>query len=112
MRGIVITLQQLKDTCYKALLYVVALIQSLQLKTIGAYLITLVIQSVVSIKNLFAQTLLKIKVWLAPYLIIVGLLIRTGLIVVLRTLGHLGSKLVTTAHQILQRVKQAWRLGN
>jgi hypothetical protein len=87
-----------------------ALIQSLQLKIIGAYLITQVTQYVVRIKLLCVQTWLKIKPQLACYLIIAVLLTKAGLLIVLQTLGQLGQKLATIAHKTLQRVRQALKL--
>ena len=112
MLGIATTLQRLKAICFKVLSYVTALIQSLQLKIIGAYLITQVTQYVVHIKLLLAQTWLKIKPQLARYLIIAVLLIKAGTLVVLQTLGQLGQKLATTAHKTHQRVRQALKLDN
>jgi hypothetical protein len=112
MLGIATILQRLKAICFKVLSYVMALIQSLQLKTIGAYLITQVTQYVVRIKLLFVQTWLKIKPQLARYLTIAVLLTKAGLLIVLQTLGQLGQKLATIAHKTHQRVKQALKLGN
>ena len=112
MLGIATILQHLKDICFKVLSYVMALIQSLQLKIIGAYLITQATQYVVRIKLLLAQTWLKIKPLLARYLIIAVLLTKAGTLVVLQTLGQLGQKLATIAHKILQRAKQALKLDN
>jgi hypothetical protein len=106
MLGIATILQRLKAICFKVLSYVMALIQSLQLKTIGAYLITQVTQYVVRIKLLLVQTWLKIKPLLARCLTIAVLLIKAGILVVLRKAGQLGQKLATIAHKILQRVKQ------
>jgi hypothetical protein len=110
MLGIATILQRLKAICFKVLSYVMALIQSLQLKTIGAYLITQVTQYVVRIKLLLVQTWLKIKPLLARYLTIAVLLIKAGTLVVLRKAGQLGQKLLTIAHKTLQRVKQALKL--
>jgi hypothetical protein len=112
MLGIATILQRLKAICFKVLSYVMALIQSLQLKTIGAYLITQVTQYVVRIKHLLVQTWLKIKPQLVRYLIIAVLLIKAGTLVVLRKVGQLGQKLATIAHKILQRVKQVLKLDN
>jgi hypothetical protein len=112
MLGIATILQRLKAICLKVLSIVTALTHKLHLKTIGAYLINLVIQSVVFIKHLLVQTWLKIKPLLARYLTIAVLLIKAGLIVVLQILGQLGQKLLTIARKILQRVKQALKLDN
>ena len=112
MLGIATILQHLKDICFKVLSYVMALIQSLQLKTIGAYLITQVTQYVVRIKLLLVQTWLKIKPLLARCLTIAVLLIKAGTLVVLQTLGQLGQKLATIARKTLQRVKQVLKLDN
>jgi hypothetical protein len=112
MLGIATILQRLKAICFKVLSYVMALIQSLQLKTIGAYLITQVTQYVVRIKLLLVQTWLKIKPQLARYLTIAVLLIKAGTLVVLQTLGQLGQKLATIARKTLQRVKQVLKLDN
>jgi len=79
---------------------------------IGAFLIDQMIRFVVYIKPLLAQMLLKAKVLLVRYLIIAVLLIKAGLIVVLRKVGQLGQKLATIARKILQRVKQALKLDN
>jgi hypothetical protein len=112
MLGIATILQRLKAICFKVLSYVMALIQSLQLKTIGAYLITQVTQYAVRIKHLLVQTWLKIKPQLVRYLTIAVLLIKAGILVVLRKAGQLGQKLATTAHKTLQRVRQVLKLGN
>jgi hypothetical protein len=112
MLGIATILQRLKAICFKVLSYVTALIQSLHLKTIGAYLITQVIQYAVRIKHLLVQTWLKIKPQLARYLTIAVLLTKAGLLIVLQTLGQLGQKLATIAHKTHQRVKKALKLGN
>lgn len=79
---------------------------------IGAFLIDQMIRFVVYIKPLLAQMLLKAKVLLVRYLIIAVLLIKAGLIVVLRKAGQLGQKLATIARKILQRVKQLLKLDN
>ena len=72
---------------------------------IGVFLTDQMIPFVIRIANKSVIMLQKIKVWLVPYLIIVGLSIRAGLILVLRKAGQIGTKLVTIAHKILQRVK-------
>ena len=110
MLGIATILQRLKAICFKVLSYVMALIQSLQLKTIGAYLINLTTQYARLIGNLLVQTWLKIKPQLVRYLIIAVLLIKAGLIVVLRKAGQLGQKLATIARKILLLAKQALKL--
>jgi hypothetical protein len=110
MLGIATILQRLKDICLKVLSYVTVLTQQLQLKTIGVNLINLVTQFVVRIKFLLVQTWLKISPLLALYLTIAVLLIKAGLIVVLRKVGHLGQKLATIALKTLQRVKQVLKL--
>jgi hypothetical protein len=110
MLGIATILQRLKDICLKVLSYVTVLTQQLQLKTIGVNLINLVTQSVVRIKLLLVQTWLKISPLLARYLTIAVLLIKAGLIVVLRKVGRLGQKLATIALKTLQRVKQVLKL--
>ena len=110
MLGIATILQRLKAICFKVLSYVMALTHKLHLKTIGAYLITQVIQYAVRIKLLLVQTWLKIKPQLVRNLIIAVLLIKAGLLIVLQTLGHLGQKLATIARKTLQRVKQALKL--
>ncbi len=79
MLGIATILQRLKAICFKVLSYVMALIQSLQLKTIGAYLITQVTQYAVRIKHLLVQTWLKIKPLRARCLNIAVLLIKAGI---------------------------------
>jgi hypothetical protein len=107
MLGIVTILQRLKDICFKAHSIVMALIHKLHLKTIGAYLIDQMIRFAVFIKHLLVQTWLKIKPLLVRYLTIAVLLTKAGTLVALQTLGQLGQKLVTIAHKILQRVKQA-----
>jgi hypothetical protein len=88
------------------------LTHKLHLKTIGAYLITQVTQYAVRIKHLLVQTWLKIKPQLVRYLTIAVLLIKAGILVVLRKAGQLGQKLATTAHKTLQRVRQVLKLGN
>ena len=112
MLGIATILQRLKDICFKVLSYVMALIHKLHLKTIGAYLITQVTQYAVRIKHLLVQTWLKIKPQLVRYLTIAVLLIKAGILVVLRKAGQLGQKLLTIAHKILQRARQALKLDN
>jgi hypothetical protein len=110
MLGIAHILQQLKDICFKVLSFVVGLTHKLHLKTIGAYLITQVTQYVQLIKLLLVQTWLKISPLLAHYLTIAVLLIKAGLIVVLRKVGQLGLKLQTIALKTLQRVMQVLKL--
>ena len=77
---------------------------------IGVFLTDQMIPFVIRIANQSVLMLQKIKVWLVPYLIIVGLSIKAGLILVLRKVGQIGMKLVTIVHKILQRVKQALKL--
>ena len=111
MLGIATILQRLKDICLKALSIVTALTHKLQLKTIGVYLIDQMTQFAVRIKHLLVQTWLKIKPLLARYLTIAVLLIKAGILVVLRKAGQLGQKLLTIARQILQRVIQVLKLN-
>jgi hypothetical protein len=86
------------------------LTHKLHLKTIGAYLITQATQYVQLIKLLLVQIWLKISPQLAHYLTIAVLLIKAGLIVVLRKVGQLGLKLQTIALKTLQRVTQVLKL--
>ena len=112
MHGIVIMFQHLKDICLKVRLYVMALIQQLHLEIIGAYLIDQMTHYVQLIKPLLVQTALKVKALLAHYLTIVVLLTKAGLIVVLRKVGQIGTKLVIIARKILQRAKQLLKQDN
>jgi hypothetical protein len=89
-----------------------ALIQKLHLEIIGAYLIDQMTHYAQLIKSLFVQVALKVKALLVHYLTIVVLLIRAGLIVALRKLGQIGTKLVTIARKILQRAKPAQKQDN
>lgn len=89
---------------------VTVLKMKLLLEIIGVFLTDQMIPFVIRIANQSVLMLQKIKVWLVPYLIIVGLSIRAGLILVLRKAGQIGTKLVTIVHKILQRVKQALKL--
>jgi hypothetical protein len=77
------------------------------LEITGAFLTDQMIPFVIRTGNQFVIMLQKIKVWLVPYLIIVALSIKAGLIRVAQILGVLGTKLVTIAHKTLQRAKQA-----
>jgi len=89
---------------------VTVLKMKLLLEIIGVFLTDQMIPFVIRIANQSVLMLQKIKVWLVPYLIIVGLSIKAGLILVLRKVGQIGMKLVTIVHKILQRVKQALKL--
>ena len=112
MLGIVTILQRLKDICLKVLSFVMELTHKLHLKTIGAYLINLVTQSVVRIKPLLVQTWLKINPLLVRFLTTAVSLIKAGLIRALQILGVLGQKLLTIVRKTLQRVKPAQKQDN
>jgi hypothetical protein len=72
--------------------------------------ITPIYQSVATISNLLAQIKQSIN-HLVANLIIQAQLIKVGLIHVLHKVGDLGQPLLTTAHQILQRVKALLQRG-
>lgn len=112
MLGIATILQRLKAICLKVLSIVTALTHKLHLRIIGAFLTDQMTRFAVFIKHLLVQTWLKTKPLLARYLTIAVLLIKAGILVVLRKAGQLGQKLLTIARQILQRVKQALKLDN
>lgn len=108
MLGIALIHRLKKVTCQ---IYTVTVLKmKLLLGIIGVFLTDQMIPFVIRIANQSVLMLQKIKVWLVPYLIIVGLSIKAGLILVLRKVGQIGMKLVTIVHKILQRVKQALKL--
>jgi hypothetical protein len=71
---------------------------------------THIYQSAATISNPLAQIKQSIN-RLVANLIIQVQLIKAGLIHVLHKVGDLGQQLLTIAHQILQRVKQAFQQG-
>lgn len=110
MLGTALIHQLKKVTC---LTYTVTVSKTKWLLEItGAFLTDQMIPFVIRTGNQLVSTLQKIKVWLVPYLIIVALSIKAGLILVLRKLGQLGTKLVTIARKILQHVKQVLKQDN
>lgn len=89
----------------KELLYL--LVSNLHVRFILAF------QSVGNLQLLshLVQLKLSIKAWLAQFTN-QALLIKVGLMNALHKAGDLGQQLLTTARQILQRVKQTLKQGN
>ena len=110
MHGIVLIHQLKKVICQT---YTVTVLKMKWLLEItGAFLTDQMIPFAIRTGNQLVSTLQKLKVWLVPYLIIVALSIKAGLIRVLQILGVLGTKLLTTVRKTLQRVKPAQKQDN
>jgi hypothetical protein len=86
-----------------------------QMMTLYRTIIAVGIDRMTLIAQYIKSQCVALKSSIKPYLVQLtnqALLIKVGLMNVLHSLGQVGQQLLTTAHQILQRVYKALKRGN